>query len=296
VHDRQAAIVVDQSRPAPMLPMTVRVNGVAAPRTRWDLELANHRLLTPGLAFSAVLNALSATAVDRADVMFRARTKISIDGHGTIETEDLGYTPFGAADAGTLAGIRMFSLMSIAYDNPFEDTTVSKLEVDLDVRFGREVTTILDARVASDVVDPGKDVHVYVTLRRFDESERTEIVTVAIPKSAAGDSVELVVEPGDQVRVEQPKPDSLDDLLNAVKVGYPATSLVVSAKLPQQGVKLRGALINSLPGSALDTLQPTNESERPAIISTYQRQELAGREILTGSAKIKINVREEPLR
>ena len=55
-------------------------------------------------------------------------------------------------------------------------------------------------------------------------------------------------------------------------------------------------LINSLPGSALDTLQPTNESERPSIISTYQRQELAGREVLTGSAKIKINVREEPLR
>ena len=184
-----------------------------------------------------------------------------------------------------------------ALDNPFEDARITSIDAELDVRFGRDVVNIVDARVASDVVDPGKPVHVYVTLKRYDDdSERVEIVTVPIPKSAAGDNVEITVEPGDQVRIDQPKPNSLDDLFRSVRVGYPSTSLVVSTKLPQQGVKLRGQLVDSLPGSALDTLQPANESDRPAMFSTFERQERPGRDVLQGSAKIKLNVREEPLR
>jgi hypothetical protein len=280
-----------------MLPMRVTLKGVpAAPRSVWNLELANHRLLTTGLAFSSLFNAMSASVVDRADVMYTIKSRVQIEKHGAIETEDIGYSPLGAADSGALSSLRMFNVIAAAFDNPFEDARVSGIDVELDVRFGRDVVNIVDARVASDLVDPGKPVHVYVTLRRFDETERVEIVTVPIPKSAAGDSVEIAVEPGDQVRIEQPKPDSLDDLLRMARAGYPSTSLLVSTKLPQQGVKLRGQLVDSLPGSALDTLQPANESDRPAIFSTYERQERPGREVLAGSAKIKLNVREEPLR
>lgn len=297
IHDRQSAIVVDQTTRADMLPMRVTLKGVpAAPRSIWNLELANHRLLTTGLAFSSLFNALSASAVDRADVMYSIKGRVQVANHGTIETEDIGFTPLGAADSGALSSARFFNVITAAYENPFEEARITGIDVDLDVRIGREVVTILDAQVSSDTVDPGKPVHVYVTLRRFDETERVEIVTMPVPKSAAGDSVEITVEPGDQVRIEQPKPDSLDDLFRMVRAGYPSSSLVVSMKLPQQGVKLRGQLVDSLPGSALDTLQPANESDKPTIFSTYQRLERPGREVLAGSAKIKLNVREEPLR
>ncbi len=297
IHDRQATIVVDQSSRADMMPMRVRLNGVPnAPRTTWNVELANHRLLTTGLAFSTLFNAVSASAVDRADVMLNVKSRVQVENHGTIETEDVGYTPLGAADSGALSSLRMFGVLSAVYDNPFEAAHVSGIDVELDIRFGRDVTSIVDAQVSSDTVDPGKPVHVYVTLRRYDESERVEIVTIPIPKNAAGDSVEIVVEAGDAVRVELPKPNSLGDLLAMVRAGYPSTSLVVSTKLPQQGVKLRGKLVDSLPGSALDTLQPANEADRPAMFATWQRQERTGREVLAGSAKLKLNVREEPLR
>jgi SpoIVB peptidase S55 len=297
IHDRQSAIVVDQSSRAEMLPMRVRLNGVpAAQRSTWNLELANHRLLTTGLAFSSLVNAMAASAVDRADMMYEIKGRVQVAGHGTIETEDIGFSPVGAADTGPLASARFFNVIGAAFDNPFEEARITGIDVDLDLRFGREVTTILDAQVASDTVDPGKPVHIYVTLRGFDEKERVEIVALPIPKSAAGDSVEIQVEPGDEVRIEQPKPNSLEDLFHMVRAGYPSTSLVVSLKLPQSGVKLRGQLVDALPGSALDTLQPANESDKPAIFSTYQRLERPGREVLAGSAKIKLNVREEPLR
>lgn len=297
IHDRQAGIVVDPSSRADMVPMRMTLKGLPPEqRSVWNVELANHRLLTPGLAFSSLFNALSASAVDRADVMYTIKSRVQVANHGTIETEDIGFTPLGAADSGALSRARLFNVITAAYENPFEEARIAGIDVELDLRFGRDVVSILDARVASDTVDPGRPVHVYVTLRRFDETERVEIVTLPIPKSAAGDSVEITVEAGDQVRIEQPKPDSLDDLFRMVRAGYPSTSLVVSMKLPQQGVKLRGQLVDSLPGSALDTLQPANESDKPAVFSMYQRLERPGREVLAGSAKIKLNVREEPLR
>jgi hypothetical protein len=297
IHDRQSAIVVDQSSRAEMLPMHVTLNGVpAAQRSSWHVELASHRLITTGLAFSSLVNAMAASAVDRSDVMYKIKGRVQVADHGTIETEDIGFSPIGAADTGPLSTARFFNVIGTAFDNPFEEARITSIDVDVDLRFGREVTSIVDAQVASDTVDPGKPVHVYVTLRGFDDVERVEIVTLPIPKSAAGDSVEIQVEPGDQVRIEQPKPNSLDDLFRMVRAGYPSTSLVLSLKLPQQGVKLRGQLVDSLPGSALDTLQPANESEKPSVFSTYQRLERPGREVLAGSAKIKLNVREEPLR
>lgn len=297
IHDRQAAIVVDQATRADMIPMRVTLKGVpSAPRKVWNVELANHRLLTTGLAFSSLLNAVSASAIDRTDLMYSIKAKVQVDKHGSVETEDVGFTPLGAADSGALSNARFFNVIGAAFENPFEEARIAGIDVELDVRFGREVVSIMDARVASDTVDPGKPVHVYVTLRNFDETERVEVVTVPIPKNAAGDSVEIAVEPGDQVRIEQPKPDSLDDLFRMVRAGYPSTSLVVSTKLPQQGVKLRGQLVDSLPGSALDTLQPANEADKPTLFSTYERQERPGREVLAGSARIKLNVREEPLR
>jgi hypothetical protein len=253
-------------------------------------------LITTGLAFSSLVNAMAASAVDRADVMYKIKGRVQVADHGTIETEDIGFSPIGAADTGPLSTARFFNVISTAFDNPFEEARITDIDVDVDLRFGREVTSIVDAQVASDTVDPGKPVHVYITLRGFDDAERVEIVTLPIPKSAAGDSVEILVEPGDQVRIEQPKPNSLDDLFRMVRAGYPSTSLVLSLKLPQQGVKLRGQLVDALPGSALDTLQPSNESEKPSVFSTYQRLERPGREVLVGSAKIKLNVREEPLR
>jgi hypothetical protein len=85
-------------------------------------------------------------------------------------------------------------------------------------------------------------------------------------------------------------------LLRAVVSGYPGTSLVVSTKLQEQGVKLRGQLVRSLPGSALDTLQPSNEAERGVLFPSYERKELPLGRAVVGSAKLKVNVRAEAIR
>ena len=297
VHDRQAAIVVDQQMKADMVPLKVRVHGVpAAPRSEWKVQVASHRMLTPGLVLSTLVNAVEATASDRTDVSLLVKSQVEIAGHDKQAVEDVLITPSGPADGVSLGRLRLFSLLSAAYGNQFENARVTGIEVDLYVRFERDLITIVDAQLPSDTVDPGKSVQLAVTLRRFDHSEQVQVIDLPIPQSAAGDSLELAIEPGDEVDVEQPKPNSLDDILRGVRASYPGTSLVVSTKMPTQGVKLRGQLVRGLPGSALDTLQPVNEADRGGLFFSYERKEVPLGRAVTGSAKLKLNVRAEAIR
>lgn len=296
VHDRQAAIVIDTSVAPVLVPMAVRVHGATfAPKTEWKMELASHRLMTPMLSFSAILNALSATVAEQTDVVFEAKSRVRIAGHGTFEVTDVGYTPVGVGTPSAIGQLRVLDLVSAAYMNPFEQARVEGIEIDLTLRFARDLVQIVDAMVPAGIVDPGRDVNVYVTLRRFGAADETKIVPVHVPMSAAGEKLEIAFEPGNQVRLEQPKADNLDQILRNVQEGFSATSLVVSTKLPSQGLSMRGHVVRNLPGSMLDTLQSTAESDSPTAFATQARTEIPMAAVVTGSARVKLEVRAEPL-
>jgi hypothetical protein len=297
VQDRQAAIVVDQSLRADMVPVHVKLHGVTgAPQDEWNMEVASHRMLTPGLVLSAVSNAIEATAIDRTDTVIHIDSQVDIVGHGTHKMRDVVFTSAGASDTGVLSRLRLFGALTAAYINPFENARLTRVQIDLQVKYEHDVLSVVDAQLPSDEVDPDSTVQVAVTLRRFDESDQQVLVPVRIPKSAAGETLELVVEPGDEVNLDYPKPNSLSDMLRALGDSFSGTSLVVSTKMPAHGVKLRGSLVRSLPDSMLDTFQPANESDRGTLFNIYERKELPLGHAVTGSARLKLQVRDEPLR
>jgi hypothetical protein len=297
VHDRQAAIVVDTALRADTVPMVLRLHGVeGAPRSEWRVELASQRLLTPMLAFSALLNALGVSAGERNDAVFSARSKVKVQGHAPIELTDHGYTPMGVGSPLALGQLRMFDAINAAYGNPFEATRIESIELDLDVRFERDVIELHEALVQTSEVDPGRDLNVYLTVQRFGQPEEVKIVKVHVPARAAGQKIELLLQPGGQVELERPEPTSLGQIFDNVRLGYPSTSLVVSLKLATTGVKLRGHVVRDLPGSALDTLQLSAEGGNPPTFATQLHEELPLGQVVFGSARIPLDVREEPLR
>jgi hypothetical protein len=295
IHDRQAAIVIDTSLRADTVPMKIRLHGVPnAPRTEWNVELASQRLLTPMLAMSALMNAVTVSAGDRTDVMVETTSNLWVVGRDKLTVEDRGWAPVGAV--GALSQLRLFDLVDVAYGNPFEDARIERIEVDVRMRFGRELVEIVGARVHATEVDPGRDLNVYLTLRRYGRPEETKLVTVPIPARAAGQKVELSFDAGPAVEIERPVPESLDQIFDNVRLGYPGTSMVVSTRLPTQGLRMRGHLVRDLPGSAYDTLQLAADAGRGAPFSTVHRAELPLGEVVYGNAKLSLDVRSEPLR
>jgi hypothetical protein len=72
--------------------------------------------------------------------------------------------------------------------------------------------------------------------------------------------------------------------------------MIVSTKLPTQGLRMRGHVVRDLPGSAYDTLRLSADAQRPIPFSTITREELPVGQVMYGNAKLSLEVRSEPLR
>ncbi len=292
IHDRQPAIVIDTQREAARIPVRLKVRGAeGAPKTEWNVEIASHRLLSPMLAFTVIANALKTTASDVTDVIYRAKSRVGVEGRGVIELEDHGFVSSGPSSPNLLASLRMFSLMEAAFANPFETSRITSVQLDLDVEFSREIFQVVEASVSHEVVDPGSTIPIYVRLRRVDRDDVVKTFQVRIPQAAAGKTVRLTVAPGNRVRPEQPRARSLDDLIKRVQSGYPATSLVVSLQMPTRGLRFEGHVVDSLPASALNTLQVASASPSGAAFVTKERQELPLGEVVVGGTQMTLRVR-----
>ena len=293
VQDRQPAIVVDPSIEPARIPVRVKVNGAeGAPKTEWRVDVASHRVLTPSIVFAVIANALKSTAGDLTDVIFHARTKIGIEGHGVISLEERGFSPQGAASPAVFSKLRMFGLMEAAFANAFESSRPTSIELELDIEKSREVFQVVDASVAYDEVDPGEEVTIYVRMRRVDQPDTIRAVKVRIPEAAAGKTVRVSVSPGDRVVIEQPRAGSLADLIAQAERRYPASSLVVALQMPTRGLRFEGHVVDSLPPSALSSLQLASSSEDSRPFITQSRTEINMPQVVIGGAKLALRVRD----
>ncbi|MEM1416849.1 MAG: hypothetical protein AAGH15_18270 [Myxococcota bacterium] len=295
VHDRPSTIVVDTELEPATIPVTIRVSGVPdAPKDRWSMEVAGHRLLTPPLLLAGIVNAIETTASDQTDVSFVARTTVDIEGIGPVSLEDRGATGAGAADVRALTRLRLFQLVEAAYGNPFGPSRIRSVELEMDLSFGNAEWEIIEASVASAEVDPGAEVPIRVVLRRYGSPDAVRTVRVRVPESAAGGRAIVRLTSGPAARPPQGAARSLEDMVRIIGDVPPATSLVASVQLPQRGLRFRGHVVEALPRSALDSLQRVSGTGPGRPFVTYARQVRPLGELITGSAQLTLDVRERP--
>jgi hypothetical protein len=293
VQDRQPAIVVDPEIVAARIPVRVKIHGVeGAPKTEWNVEVASHRMITPSIVFAVIANAVKSTAADAADVIFRARSRVGIEGYNEVSLDEQGFSPTGAASAGMLSQLRMFALMEAAFANAFESSRVTSIDLELDLKPGRDIYQIVDVSTADEEVDPGEEVTLYVRLRRVDHPDTVRAVQVRIPESAAGRTIRLTATAGNQVAIEQPRAGSLGDLIAQTLRRYPATSMVVALQMPSRGLRFEGHVVDSLPASALNSLQLVSSSQDSRPFATQSRTEVPLQQVVTGGGNLALRVRE----
>lgn len=296
IQDRQSAIVVDTTLQPAMIPVHVHVSGIPTEqRTDWRFEVASHRAITPMIVGSSIQSAVKAIAADNDYVMFEARTRVEIEGvSAPLELVDRGFTATGAAQASTLGRIRAFDAIEVAYANPFVDTRLRSIDVELALRFAHDTAEIVDASVDATEVNPGEAVEVRVVLRRWSGDEEVRRLGVHVPESAAGQSIQILVQPGPEVEIERPEPRNLDDILEAVRQRYGATDLVLSTRLPTRGLRTPGHVVHAVPPSVLDALQSTTDSDRVRAFQTHLRRAFSTDLVLSGAARIELTVRRVP--
>lgn len=290
VNDRGPAVVVDAREAAPTVPMRVSIRGVeGAPHADWNVTIAGQRPMTARLAASVVQSALEDTASDVAEAAWTVRSRVFLRGRAPIEFTEHGA---GASGVRSLPAPGGFELLTRLVDNAFGVVPVDRIEVELAVRWQRDFSYVRSVSASSAEVDPGGTVELRVVLGRYGAGPETRTVRLEVPRALAGRELDVEVAGGNEVVPDLPEPETLDDLIRNVSTRFPDDALVVSVRMPGQGVTLHGRVIPSLPGSAMDALRPSVSTESGDPFQSYRRTVVPVGRVVLGRDRVRLRVRE----
>ncbi len=293
IQDRQAAVVVDESKTAPTFPMSVEIRGAEAiSKKTWDVSVAEERFMSPSLVASVLGSIVDASVNERRDVTWRLKSKLSVRGHGTLELEDFGVAVGGMPDAGDFANSKIVRAVGEVLNNPWELTRVERVETALTVDYTRELWRLRGVDLLDPVVDVGQSARLRVHLVPFAGPEITKVLEVRMPEELAGRDVELDVLPGYQVVPDQAAPQSLQSLLeNSKQQTALPKSLVVQYRLRSLGVAYKGHVAERLPTFAVDVLRPASSDVAPEPFAAYGRVVVPMDRYVEGTDKARVKVR-----
>src|SRR6185369_9385175 len=79
VQDRQSAVIVDESKTAPMVPLAVEIRGAdGIPKRNWSVEIAEEKFMTGSLTAAILGSVVEATVNERRDVTWRLKSKLTV--------------------------------------------------------------------------------------------------------------------------------------------------------------------------------------------------------------------------
>jgi hypothetical protein len=293
VQDRQSSIVVDESKNAPLFPLTTEIRGAEGiPKKNWNVEIAEERFMSSGLVASVIGSIIDASVSERRDVTWKLKSKVSVRGHGTIELEDFGVATGGMPDAGELAHSKVARAVGEVLNNPWELTHIEKVESTLFVDYSRDLWKLRGIDVLDPVVDVGQVARVRVHLVPFAGPETTKVLEIKMTDEVAGKDVDLEVLPGYQVTPDLAAPQNLGDLLaNSTRQSMAPRSLVLQFRTRSQGVAYKGHIADRLPAFAMDALRPSSTDVAPDAFGSYARSIVNLDRYVEGSDRARIKVR-----
>lgn len=293
VQDRQSAVVVDETKQAPLFPLSMEIKGAdGIPKKSWNVEIAEDRFMSGSLVASVLGSIVDASVSERRDVTWRLKSKVTVRGHGTIELEDFGIAVGGMPDSGDFAHAKVGRAVGEVLNNPWEQVHVDKVESVLTVDYTRELWKLRGVDVIDAWVDVGQAARIRVHLVPFAGPEITKVLEVRFPEELAGREVEVEITPGYGVVPDLAAPQNLSDLLsNSTKQTVLPRSLVLSYRTRSSGVAFKGHVADRLPPFALDALRPTSSDVAPDAFPSYTRSITPLDRYVEGSDRVKIHVK-----
>jgi hypothetical protein len=292
IQDRQAAIYGDASQVAPMLPLNIEVENLGTKESQaWKMSIIRHPTFSAVLVRSAIENALEAFNQDNAPSTYSMEVTLKLENKKPITITEQFFSSVGPANnrqnfdaADSLKAIR--DLIA----NPFEPIAAESISIKLKIRFSEDYAIIKSAQLQSTEVKAGERVNLYITVAHFNAPDEIRVVPFDIPKEAAGQSLDIIVDSGSRARPELAIPENLNGMIENVTKRYPPRSFVISAQLPTKGVTFKGRVVPSLPESVLDSLSPGTSTEKARSFKTALRLVQEQPDLIFGRTSMRVSV------
>jgi hypothetical protein len=246
--DRSAGIAGRIGAVSPMIPMTVRIQGL---QTReFHMRLASLPLILPSLVGSATLGSLDSASYAAGPQGIDLKAHFKLAGHGDLTIEQT----FDGDNAGSASAAHMLALAAYLVQNPLERVRIEAVDVDIAQSRDPRAATLVDAHADRTAVHPGDRVNLNLELLPYRGKPTRHAFSIDLPKDLAEGKYILLIGDGasaDAVRlsIEPVDPVSFDQALALLRSFHSHREVVVLGVTGGAGLSVAGEAMPRLPGS-----------------------------------------------
>ncbi len=289
--DRKMGIQGRIGAEAPMVPMTLRVDG-ERPRT-FRMRLAELPEFMPLLVGSSVLAGLESASYTTGAQSLDLTAKLRLKKYGDLEVRQ----SFDGDNAGVDAATFLLSIVAYLSQNTLERVELENVEVDLDQTTQPRFASLVGANANRTLVRPGDRVSLNLDLVAYRGERFRHSLSLDLPEDLPAGRYSLLVGDGASVdaarlAMEPAEPVTFKQALELLRSFHSRRDLMVLGVYGGPGLSVAGEVMPRLPGS-VRSLWGAASSNSAAVLRTTVAQEQ--REVLEvpmeGLVRIDLEVR-----
>jgi hypothetical protein len=251
--------------------MTVSLTREGAPQRRFSFSLADHPLLTPLLAYTALVGIVSEHERDLGPATYALRGRATIAGHPAVEFDDVYVGDQPGVTAASAIAMPLGALLT----NGLEPVRIESLQIEMAGTERIRSATIERVWLGTTDVQRGKTVPVKILLNPWRGEPFVRTMDVDIPLNAEG-PLTLVVADGTRFgqweQREQRaslRPASVDQMVKVLNASRRSNRIYIRLVGRDTGAVVNGEVMPSLPSSVLTVMQgDRGTSANPPIQSS----------------------------
>jgi hypothetical protein len=237
--------------------MTVSLKREGAPDRRFAFDVADHPLLTPLLAYTALVGIVSEHERDLGPATYAVRGRASLAGHAAVEFDDV----FTGDQPGLAAAAAIAMPVGALLTNLFDPVRVESLQVEMQGTERIRSATIDRVWLDTTDVQPGRSVPLKILLNPWRGAPFVRTLEVEVPRNAQGPLTLVVADGARFAQWEQreqrgpAKPTSVDQMIKQLNTSRRGNRIYVRLVGRDTGTVVNGEAMPSLPSSVLTVMQ-----------------------------------------
>ncbi len=294
--DRASGIAGTLDDGPSMVPLSLTVARDNGATRTFGLRLARDQLLTPLLAYTAIMNVLvsSERALGAATVSLTGSA--TVRGHGTIRYDDV----FVGDSPGALTSAAVAAPLVALMGNEFESVQIDAIDLQIKVSEHQQSSTIQRAWIDTDRPHAGKPLTLKILLRGYRGDEETRSLSIDVPARATGTLTLLVADASrltqwEQREMRSPQPWTLDQILRTINRANHGNRIYVRLIDSAPGALVNGEQLPALPPSVLAVYEADRRSGSfaPLGSAVLGEWEIATQVAIQGSRQLTFTVDPE---
>lgn len=246
--DREVGVHGRLGLAAPMIPMTVRMRGLA--EREYHMEIVDLPLLIPNMIAVSAFGALETAAYASGPHGIDLEARFEIEGHDDLVVRQSFDTP----QAGVESVLYLVSFGGFLASNSLADVQIKSVDATFHQVDRPRTATLVGAHADRLVARPGETVRLLLDLQAYRGARYQETATITVPATAPDGRFVVFIGDGtsmDGVRgtVERQAPETFEQALAYLRTFTPRNQLKIFGLLPRPGLAVAGDVLPQLPAS-----------------------------------------------